>query len=184
MTSQLSSKPAIIADYFAKIWVRMIKRNGALVEEALRKMGAGEYRSEDYFQTLTQMVDGNLSDGSEVAEAVAAGPGFKVASNVVRSSAYGVPPSSCQYQVTLTSPLTRGFGDELPHDRVSFESVQGDDKTHCPTGLLLSGAEKFHLVVNRTDLQSGSYVATAVVTPMTNAADNADKIPVDVTIEL
>lgn len=184
MTRPLSTKPAIIADYLATIWVKMLQRNGAITEEALRRMRAGEYGFDDYMQSLTEIVDGNLSDGFVVAETAAAGPGFTVASDVVRSSPYPVSYSNCQVQVTLTSPLSRGFGDQVDEDRISFESVQGDAKTHCPTGLLAAGAEKFHLVVNRRNLQSGSYVASAVVTPMADDADEADKMTMDVTIDL
>jgi hypothetical protein len=184
MTRPLSTKPAILADYLANIWVRMIVRNGGIAEEALRRIRAGEYGFDDYLQSLTQLVDGNLSDGFEVAETAAAGPAFKVAPNVVRSSPYPLPSSTCQYQVTLTSPLSRGFGDALEPHLVSFESVQGDAKTHCPTGLLATGAEKFHVLVNRTNLQSGSYVAPAVMKPMADGADDADNVPVVVTIDL
>ena len=53
-----------------------------------------------------------------------------------------------------------------------------------PTGLLATGAEKFHLVVNRKNLQSGSYAAKAEVTPMATGADDGDKQTLDVTIEL
>jgi hypothetical protein len=184
MTRPLSTKPAIIADYLATIWVKMLKRNGALAEAALRKIRAGEYGFDDYMQSVTQLVDGILSDGFVVAETAAAGPAFTMASNTVRSSPYPVPSSSCQYQVTLTSPLSRGFGDALEPHLVSFESVQGDENTHCPTGLLATGAEKFRVLVNRTNLQSGSYVASAVVTPMADDADEADKVTMDVTIDL
>ncbi len=184
MTRPLSTKPAIMANYLASIWLRMLERNGAIADEALRRMGAGEYDFADYAQSLVQIVDGNLSDAFELAETAAAGPAFKVAPNVVRSSPYNVPSSTCQYQVELTSPLSRGFGDEIPSDRVSFESVQGDEKKHCPTGLLANGAEKFHVLVHRANLQSGSYSAPAKVTPLADDADEADKIPMDVTIEL
>lgn len=184
MTRPLSTKPAIMANYLASIWVRMLERNGVIAEEALRKMGAGDYGFDDYLQSLLRIADGNLSDGFEVAETAAAGPAFKVAPNVVRSSPYSVPSTMCQYQVELTSPLSRGFGDALPAERVSFESVHGDEKKHCPTGLLASGAEMFHVLVNRANLQSGSYSATAQVTPLADDADEADKIPMDVTIEL
>ncbi len=184
MTQPLSTKPAIIANYLASIWVRMLERNGAIADEALQKMGAGDYDFADYMQSLINIVDGNLSDGFELAETAAAGPAFKVAPNTVRSSPYPIPSSTCQYQVELTSPLSRGFGDEIAADRVSFESVQGDDKKHCPTGLLAHGAEKFHVLVDRVNLPSGSYIAKAQVTPMADDADDADKIPMDVTIEL
>lgn len=184
MTDEVTSKPVLIANYLSRLWVRMIVRNGTAAETALRRIRAGDYGLKGYVQTVAELVDGNLFDGVELAEGVVAGPGFKVASNVVRSNPYPVPLQDCQYQVTLTSPLTRGFGDKLDEDRVSFESVQGDDTAQSATGLLATGAEKFHLVVNRKNLQSGSYAAKAEVTPMATGADDGDKQTLDVTIEL
>ncbi|RDH76012.1 hypothetical protein DVS77_23300 [Mycolicibacterium moriokaense] len=180
----MTTKPAILADYLAKIWLNMIERNGAIAEEALRKTRAGAYGFDDYAQSVLEVVDGNLSDAFVVAETAAAGPAFTVAPSLVRSSAYPITHTGCQVQVTLTSPLSRGFGDKIDPNRVSFESVSGEDKTQCPTGLLAAGSEKFHVVVDRTNLQSGSYVASAVVTPVTEDADDADKITMDVTIDL
>lgn len=186
MTRQEASKPVLMADYLSKLWVRMIVRNGAAAESALRRMREGDYGFNGYVQTVAELIDGNLFDGVELAETIVAGTGFKVASNVVRSAPYPVgPPHDCQYWVKLTTPLTRGFGDELPERRVTFESMKGDEVTHCPTGLLATGAEHFCLVVDRTDLQSGSYAAKVEVTPVaTELAVDGKKPELDVTIEL
>jgi hypothetical protein len=87
--------------------------------------------------------------------------------------------------VKVTGALTRGFGDELSAKAVSFEAVKGDDKTHCPTGLLVSGADKFHILVDRTDLASGSYAGQVHVMPApAGLADSSDTKPWNVTIEL
>jgi hypothetical protein len=186
MTDSVSSKPLIIADYLSDLWVRMIERNGAVAESALTKLRNGGYGLKEYLQSIGELVDGNLFDGIELAETIAAGPGFTVASNVVRSSPYAIgPPNDCAYRVKVTGPLTRGFGDELPAKAVSFEAVQGGDKKHCPTGLLVSGAEKFHILVDRTDLPSGSYAGQLHVMPAaTGSADSSDTEPWNVTIEL
>jgi hypothetical protein len=186
MSDSVSSKPLIIADYLSDLWVRMIRRNGAVAESALIKLRKGGYGPKEYLQTIGELVDGNLLDGVELAETIAAGPGFTVASSVVRSSPYAIgPPNDCAYRVKVTGAFTRGFGDELPSKVVSFESVQGDDKTHCPTGLLVSGAEKFHILIDRTDLQSGSYAGQVHVTPaVTGLADSSDTKPWNVTFEL
>jgi hypothetical protein len=186
MTDSVSSKPVILADYLSDLWVRMIRRNGAVAESALIKLRSGDYGLGGYLQSVTELLDGNLLDGVDLAETFAAGPGFKVAANVVRSGPYVLgPPNDCAYRVRITSPFTRGFGDELPAKVVSFESVQGDNKTHCPTGLLVSGAEKFHILVDRTNLQSGSYAGKVRVTPATSGiADSSDPEPRNVTIDL
>jgi hypothetical protein len=184
MTDSVSSKSLIIADYLSDLWVRMIRRNGAVAESALIKLRNGGYGPGEYLQTIGELVDGNLLGGLELAETIAAGPGFTVASNVVRSSPYAIgPPNDCAYRVKVTGAFTRGFGDELPSKVVSFEAVQGGDKTHCPTGLLVSGAEKFHILVDRTDLQSGSYAGQIHVMPA-GLADSSDTKPWNATIEL
>lgn len=185
MTSSMSSKTIILADYLSDVWLRMIRRNGAVAEEAARKIRAGEYGFDDYLQSVAYLVDGNLLEGLDVAQTVVAGPGFKLASNVRRSACYPLDDSDSQYRVKLTSPLTRGFGDELPERRITFESVEGSEATHCPTGILAKGAEQFRLVVDRTNLQSGSYVAKVEVTPVAAELAVDGKIPErDVTIEL
>jgi hypothetical protein len=186
MTGPLTSKPVLIAEYLASLWVRMLRRNGAVAQEASRKMRAGEYGYDDYLQSVTQLIDGNLLDGIELATTILGGPGFNLASNAKRSAPYAIGPYlNREYQVTIKSPLTRGFGDELPTARVSIESVQGAETKPCPAGILPAGTEQFRLVVDRTDLQSGSYAGTAEVTPLpADQADDADKQVVNVSIEL
>lgn len=186
MTDSVSSKPLIIADYLSDLWIRMIQRNGEAAELALIRLRKGDFGPSGYLQSIGDWIDGNLMDGVDLAETMVAGPGFKVADSVVRSNPYAIgPPNDCAYRVKVTTPLTRGFGDELPAKAVSFESVKGDDRTHCPTGLLVSGAEKFHILVNRTNLQSGSYAGEVLVTPTaTGMADKDDTKPQNVTIEL
>jgi hypothetical protein len=56
---------------------------------------------------------------------------------------------------------------------------------HCPTGLLPAGAQKFHILIDRTDLQSGSYAGKVEVTPVAaELAVDGKSRERDVTIEL
>jgi len=186
MTGPLTVKPGLVAEYVASVWVRMLRRNGAVADEAARKMKAGEYGYDDYLQSVTNLVDGALLDGVELATTFLGGPGFNVASNVKRSAPYAVGPyKDRQYQVTITSALSRGFGDALPATRVSFESLQANQAETCPAGVLPAGTEQFRLVVDRTNLQSGAYAGKAEVTPLpAPMADACDKLVMDVSIEL
>ena len=43
MTNPTSSKPVLLAEYMAGIWVRMLRRNAAVAAEASRKMAAGDF---------------------------------------------------------------------------------------------------------------------------------------------
>src|SRR5690349_10622450 len=88
MTNPTTSKPVVLAEYMAKIWVRMLRRSGAIAEDASQKMAAGKYGYDDYVRSVRQLVDGNLLDGMELAETLLAGPGFKSAANVARSDPY------------------------------------------------------------------------------------------------
>jgi hypothetical protein len=186
MTGPLTGKPELLAEYVAGVWIRMLRRNGAVADEVARKMKAGEYGVDDYLQSVTNLVDGALLDGIELATTFLGGPGFNVASNVKRSAPYAVGPyKDRQYQVTITSPLSRGFGDVLPATRLNFESLQANQAETCPAGVLPAGTEQFRLVVDRTNLQSGSYAGKAEVTPLPAAmADAGDKQVMDVSIEL
>src|SRR5438874_2650364 len=142
----------------ASIWVRMLRRNGAIAAEASRKMAAGEYGYDDCLRSATELVDGSLLDGMELAETLLAGPGFKFASNVARSDPYSVGPyQNSEYEVTVTSPLSRGFGDAIPGTRISFEAVKRGEADRPTSGILPAGTEQFRLVVNRINLQSGYY---------------------------
>jgi hypothetical protein len=170
MTNPTSSKPVLLAEYMAGIWVRMLRRNAAVAAEASRKMAAGDYGYDDYLRSVTTLVDGNLLDGMELAETLLAGPGFKLAPDVALSDPYPVGP---------------GFGDAVPVARISFEAVKSGEANRRTSGVLPVGTDHFRLVVNRTNLQSGYYFGQVTVTarPATNASV-ADQQVVDVAIKL
>ncbi|MBP1819665.1 hypothetical protein [Mycobacterium sp. OAE908] len=186
MTNPTTSKPVVLAEYMAKIWVRMLRRSGAIAEDASQKMAAGKYGYDDYVRSVRQLVDGNLLDGMELAETLLAGPGFKSAANVARSDPYPVGPyQNSEYEVTVTSPLSRGFGDAIPGARIGFEAVKSGEDDRLTSGILPIGTEHFRLVVDRTNLQSGFYFGqvTMVARPATKA-DAGDQQVVDVAIGL
>jgi hypothetical protein len=186
MTNPTSSKPVLLAEYMAGIWVRMLRRNAAVAAEASRKMAAGDYGYDDYLRSVTTLVDGNLLDGMELAETLLAGPGFKLAPDVALSDPYPVGPDpNSEYEVTVTTALSRGFGDAVPVARISFEAVKSGEANRRTSGVLPVGTDHFRLVVNRTNLQSGYYFGQVTVTarPATNASV-ADQQVVDVAIKL
>jgi hypothetical protein len=186
MTNPTPSKPVVLAEYMASIWVRMIRRNGAIAAEASRKMAAGDYGYDDYFRSVTKLVDGNLLDGMELATTLLAGPGFKSASDVARSDPYTVDPyQNSECEVTVTSPLSRGFGDSIPGSRISFEVVKNGKAQGQKSGILPAGTEEFRLIVDRTNLQSGYYFGQVTLTPRpATKADAADQDVVDVAVRL
>jgi hypothetical protein len=186
MTNPTTSKPVLLAEYMASIWVRMLRRNGAIAAEASRKMAAGDYGYDDYLRSVTEFVDGNLLDGMELATTIIAGPGFKFASNVARSDPYPVGPyRNSEYEVAVTSPLSRGFGDAIPRTRIGFEAVKGGEADRATSGILPAGTEHFRLVVNRTNLQSGYYSGQVTLMARPAAkADAADQQVVDVDVRL
>jgi len=184
MTNPTSSKPVLLAEYMAGIWVRMLRRNAAVAAEASRKMAAGDYGYDDYLRSVTTLVDGNLLDGMELAETLLAGPGFKVASDVARSEPYPVGPDpNSEYEVTVTSALSRGFGDAVPVARISFEAVKPGEADRVTSGVLPAGTEHFRLVVKRTNLQSGYYSGQVTVRPRATASATNQQV-VDVAVKL
>jgi hypothetical protein len=186
MTNPTTSKPVLLAEYVASIWVRMLRRNGAIAAEASRKMAAGNYGYDDYFRSVTNLVDGNLLDGMELATTLLAGPGFKSASDVARSDPYTVGPyQNSEYEVTVTTPLSRGFGDAVPDTRIGFEAVKNGADQGQTSGILPAGTEQFRLVVDRTNLQSGYYIGQVTLTPRPVAkADAGDHQVIDVAVKL
>ena len=86
MTDQVTSKPVLMANYLSRLWVRMIVRNGTAAETALRRMRRATMDSTDISKPSPSWSTAIFSTAWSWPKASwQEGPGFKVASNVVRS---------------------------------------------------------------------------------------------------
>lgn len=180
--------PVAFAEYCASILVRMIKQTGAVADDAVQKMDAGDYGCDNWFKSVNQLADVAMQGGMELAETIFAGPGFKLAQCLRYSDWYPVGDGDeCQYQVTICTPLSRGVSaDPIPDGRISYQSKQGEVVQQSLGDLLPVGAEHFRLVIDRTDLQSGYYWGEARITriPATSGAAAPNEHIVPVTIKL